>query len=317
MVRLLLELGADVGATDDDGRTPLHHAAEQGWVDNVRFLLRHDGGRAIRKPDARGITPLGCATRCVYDIVRKSMARTLLRFGEDPTLPDDGLNCEIDQCINLLWNTDAFRILADAGAWAPPASGTHVSSAVAVASTIQQHAQLNWFAKAGFKFSELQDFEHWSPFTFAAVTCGLPTMKLLVRLGADPRLRDGAGRSALHLFCVAMQSSTLSADEVVRYLVKTCGIDPDWREKETEETALHKAARLGYVDVIRALLRYGASVNPVCEFGTTAFLRPPTSQMYRAPAILLHRSINSSIRTASTLLFVSVDVIDFRSNTAH
>jgi ankyrin repeat protein len=54
LARSLLEAGADVNATQQDGVTPLHEAAHTGRVDLVRLLLEHGADPNAR--DGRGRT---------------------------------------------------------------------------------------------------------------------------------------------------------------------------------------------------------------------------------------------------------------------
>jgi ankyrin repeat protein len=53
---VLLEHGANVGAVDNEGRTPLHAAAEGGKVKVVRVLLEH--GANVDAVDNEGRTSL-------------------------------------------------------------------------------------------------------------------------------------------------------------------------------------------------------------------------------------------------------------------
>jgi len=43
-VRLLLSLGADPNAIDDDGRTPIEHAIECHWREAAEVLSAHRAG---------------------------------------------------------------------------------------------------------------------------------------------------------------------------------------------------------------------------------------------------------------------------------
>jgi hypothetical protein len=57
-VKLCLERGGDVMATDDDGLTALHHAVPRG-AGVVQLLVDH--GAALDTKDKRGRTPLDVA----------------------------------------------------------------------------------------------------------------------------------------------------------------------------------------------------------------------------------------------------------------
>lgn len=80
----LLGQGADVNATDYDGRTPLHSAAARDSVDVVRILL--DAGADVNVQNNAGETPL-------YDAVRNAtegalgITQLLRERGADPTIP--------------------------------------------------------------------------------------------------------------------------------------------------------------------------------------------------------------------------------------
>lgn len=56
IVTLLIEAGANLGAADDYGTTPLHRAAENAHAEMVRLLLKH--GSDPRAFDRNGYTPL-------------------------------------------------------------------------------------------------------------------------------------------------------------------------------------------------------------------------------------------------------------------
>ena len=57
MVEALLQLRADVNATDQRDMTPLHHAAGTVAEDTMRVLL--DAGADVRAQNTDGRTPLG------------------------------------------------------------------------------------------------------------------------------------------------------------------------------------------------------------------------------------------------------------------
>jgi ankyrin repeat protein len=58
-VKLIVELGADVNATNDDGATALHAAAFTGANEIIQFLV--DKGARLDMPDRFGQTPLSIA----------------------------------------------------------------------------------------------------------------------------------------------------------------------------------------------------------------------------------------------------------------
>ena len=80
-VKLTLELGNDVNATDSGGRTALHGAAYTGSDPVVQFLV--DKGAAVDAKDKRGETPwsLAVALNNAGDIRHESTGNLLLKLG--------------------------------------------------------------------------------------------------------------------------------------------------------------------------------------------------------------------------------------------
>jgi ankyrin repeat protein len=74
-VKLLLRHGADVGARDDDGRTPLHWATVTGSREIVALFISH--GADVNAQDNEGKTPLQIAVEKGY----KEVAAVLRRRG--------------------------------------------------------------------------------------------------------------------------------------------------------------------------------------------------------------------------------------------
>ncbi len=83
VVRFLVNSGADIRATDDDGWTPLYAAAERGALSVAEVLLK--AGAPVDQPTTFGDTPLHRAVRRP-DV---QMSEFLLKNGADLWLPDD------------------------------------------------------------------------------------------------------------------------------------------------------------------------------------------------------------------------------------
>jgi ankyrin repeat protein len=277
MVRLLWKMGADVDAADENGYTPLHFAAQCGWVDVVSFLLHTCKTSAINRLDSsKNNSPLSLACGFAGQAQRSALVRKLLRHGANPNAPHK--NCLVSPMTAAArqMQVDIARTLIDSGARmeverfhrreVPP---------LLAAAFHKSRAHLKWFAKTfdGIMGS-LSDSDGHSVFHAAAQTGDVGIMKLVVRLGANPNRLANDGRSALHT-CVAGFSASEEADihgrlceDIVEYLVKIRGLNPDQKSDLLGYSPLHKAAiNDRCAEVTRALIKHGATVDSRCAKG--------------------------------------------------
>lgn len=82
LVEMLLRAGAKVNTSDDQGFTPLHHAAQRHSLEIVRLLL--DAGASVNQCDVYGNTAL---FRAVFESRgRKEVVWALLKAGADASI---------------------------------------------------------------------------------------------------------------------------------------------------------------------------------------------------------------------------------------
>lgn len=91
----------------------------------------------------------------------------------------------------------------------------------------------------------------------------------LVARGADPNVRTGSGRTALHLVSGASSVGSLAAVEVCRELIH--GGAKTNPQDNLGDTPLHLAVGRGCVELVRELLRNGALVSIRNGSGRTCF----------------------------------------------
>jgi hypothetical protein len=92
-IRLLMEAGANINATDSQGRTAAHGAALWGLTEVIRFL--HENGVDLTRKDSRDLTPLQTALGQAggfgfggrAGVVREETARVIAELTGVP-LPD-------------------------------------------------------------------------------------------------------------------------------------------------------------------------------------------------------------------------------------
>ena len=104
----------------------------------------------------------------------------------------------------------------------------------------------------------------------AAAVGNLAVVTLLLSLGADPDTLDAGGHTPL--YCVANECKRPDAASVVHTLIRAgANVDADGGVKRC--TALHMAARRGNLEVARALLEAGASLEHPDSVGDTPLRR--------------------------------------------
>ena len=109
IVQMLLEEGADPDLQDENGWSPLHVAAQYGYLSTTRALL--NGAADVNLPDNKGMTPLMLT-------LARGDERTytiLLANGADPNYQDNDGNTALHHAVqaNLV---DAIPLLLKAGA---------------------------------------------------------------------------------------------------------------------------------------------------------------------------------------------------------
>jgi hemoglobin len=105
---------------------------------------------------------------------------------------------------------------------------------------------------------------------FAAGAGCLEMVALLLRLGVDPDVQDAGGHTPLYR--VANECGSGAGPEIVRALVRA-GADVNACAGVTRATALHMAARRGFVEIARALIECGAKIDARDRKGDTPLQR--------------------------------------------
>jgi hypothetical protein len=128
---------------------------------------------------------------------------------------------------------------------------------------------------------------------FASGAGGFEVVALLLRLGTDPNMHDRGGHTPL--YCVANECASETGPEVVRMLVQA-GADVNACGGVTRATALHMAARRGYVETARALLDCGAAVEARDSKGDTPLQRAINCRRDRVSQLLVEQGAAATDR---------------------
>ena len=262
VVAPLAAAGADVDARSDAGFTPLAFAVRAGHARAVEALLRAGADVNLALPDGAG--PLHLAVvNAHYDV-----AVQLLRRGADPTADGPGWT----PLHQLVWTRRPNRHYNNPAAF-PTGTVTDLELARAlVAHGADVDARQTAEPRDGYR--NMLDRRGATPFLLAAKAVDLDLMRLLLALGADPRLTNDDGTTALLVAAgVGIWSSSESpgsaaeALEAVKLMLalgqSAAAVDANG------DAALHGAVMRGSPELVRYLLDRGAALNPVNARGWT------------------------------------------------
>ncbi|MGY0633814.1 ankyrin repeat domain-containing protein [Luteimonas sp. A478] len=249
-VMTLLANGADPGATDGEGNTPMHHAGRSSDPGVVALLL--DAAAEVDALNHEGLTPLGVA--CMAGNWR--LARFLLERGAraqieeaTPSLVAAAGGEDDDPAgVQLLLRYKARPDSADR-------SGATALHRAAFAGHAEIAAEL---VGAGANL-EITDGHGRTPLLEAARGGRLATLEALVEAGADPVVVDTEGRGALALACLAATPSP----PLVRRLLEL-GVDPQLADADGKRPVEHAAAsgRWSLVSLLDPDYALPSSVRP-------------------------------------------------------
>ena len=277
IARALVAHGADVMARSRRGFTPMLFAAREGDLDSARLLVGA-GASIDDAPADDGPSALVVATVRGHT----TLAMWLLEQGADPNA--DGAGYTALHWASGLWETELTGpagIVTDRDAEWRALTGVPSGKLELVRALIAHGADANARAtkappRIGFTVTR-PDVDGATPFHVAAMAGDLEMMRLLVELGADPRLANESNTTPLMVAAGLgrrLVESTVTADRALaatQLIWELGGVDVT-AVSDAGDTALHGAANMGSAALVQFLVDHGAVVNVENKRGRTPLM---------------------------------------------
>jgi ankyrin repeat protein len=267
LVELLIKSGADPKTRLKSGFTPLLFAAREGRIQVVRALLKLgvDANEAIQTEQrGGGLAPRNgmCALILAVENGHFELAAELLKAGADPNDERSGFTA----LHALTWVRKPNRG-DDPDGQPPPTGSGNLTSLELARRLVAAGANVNTRLARGASGRGKLSLTGATPFLMASRTADLAYMRLLVELGADPKITNKDGSTPL---MAAAGLGTLAPDEeagtepeaiaAVEYLLSLGGADVNAVD-QNGETAMHGAAYKSLPKMVRLLADKGAKID--------------------------------------------------------
>jgi ankyrin repeat protein len=297
-VEALLKSGADVNAAQGDGMTALHWAAERADAQMANMLIR--AGANVGAVTRIGeYTPLHLASRTGS----APLIGMLLEAGARPNARTTNSGVMPLHFAAASGSAEAVTLLLDKGAEVDPKEISYQQTPLIFAASLNRTEVIRVLLAKGANPNHrtwTQDDVRRAQDAAAAKAQGDMLDAFRTATGADPtpsqvQAAIAAGRAAR--LAVANPSGPVEA------MAEAPNPDPDFVPTPTTDrvppgslSALHHAARQGYVEAARALIDGGADVNIVTlSDRTTPLLQAVQSGQWDVAVLLIERGADPNI----------------------
>jgi ankyrin repeat protein len=259
-VRAMISDGADINATDETSRTPLHYAVMGGRMDVVELLINR--GADVNVNDKYDITPMTLLIEILSTGTQNKYVE-ILKF-----LIANGANVREESHFGMTalhWaaiaaQKDIAELLIAKGADIN-AKDMDGQTPLHIASSEGNLDIARLLIEKGANLNTQDEHVRATPLDRAAFLGHKDIVKFLVTKGADITVRDHSGHTPLHN--AAWQGHT----DIVGFLIDM-GADIHSLSKD-KETPLHLASEYAQKDTVEFLIHKGANVNAKNRYGTT------------------------------------------------
>ncbi|KAM0554138.1 hypothetical protein ACHAPJ_006937 [Fusarium lateritium] len=275
MSKVLLDNGADLNVTREDGNTPLSLAALNGHEAVVTLLL--EMGADIEVQNSNGDTALSLGAQAGSETVVKLLLRegadleTQNNNGDTPLARAASNNHE--SIVSILLDKGARSEIRDKGGCTPLLRAAIDGHVPVVRLLIQKGADLEANIGSGNTLLSL-----------AAVTGQVALGRLLLDEGAELETKNHNGDTPLSL------GAQRGHEAVVRLLLER-GADLETRSRHGD-TPLARAALNGQVHMVRILLGEGANLEATNNNSSTPILRASSNGHEAVVGVLLEADAN-------------------------
>jgi len=253
VAKLLLDVGADPGREDEDGKRAIHLAAE---LDNVIALkLLNRSGTALNAVDRNGATALHIS----LNLSHRNSSLYLIEAGATVNRPRRYDSGETPMHVAArLGDSDVIAAALRRGAGRPDVQSSSGTTPLHIAAR-ERHASCVDLMCSGARRGAVNivDKSQLTPLHCGVNSSSLAVVRTLLQHGADPNAVDRDGLAPLHYTA----ATTHSHSGIVDLLIAN-GANVNIRDSQ-RRTPLHLAAAVGNAVVVRFLLSVGADVDAV------------------------------------------------------